>query len=461
MNDRRRRHRTSLAAVAVLCTAGVVGGLIPGSAQAAPGAHERTYRTAGPRISGGESSDNAASLAAGGPRVDSIGNGETRFYSVDLDASSTAYVSAVAIPPPGSGIDAYKDEIRITLTRLDGGRCDAALAGADADDVAHPFGTAVVRQPGSGTSARCGDAGRHLVKVERPSTPTPRAQRWTLEVRHMREPAVKGGPTEQPPKGSWSSQAPLPTTETPRPRPGGTGFNDATALSPGAWKDTVEPGQTRFFKVPVDWGQQLLTSIEVPSPAGSTGKPTGSAGFLSDALGATLYNPGRALLATNHFISYKGDQNGSRIGTAPLAYANRAAHSQAAVRAASVAGWYYVAVSISPEMERYFKDGVPVTVRVHLKGTPRPGPRYDGSATAGGFGVGKDDERAARRGQSAAEVRQSDQLRAVAYGGFALGTALLAGLGAWKLTARRRAASPGASSAAGGGPPGGGSHSGW
>lgn len=440
MNDRRRRHRTGLTAVVAVCAAGVVGGLIPGPAQAVPGADARSYRTSGPPIKGGRTSGDAALLDVGGPRVDSIGAGETRYYAVNLDARSTAYVSAVAIPPPGARIDAYQDEIRVSLTRLDGGRCDAAIAGADAEDVAHPFGTAVVRQPGAGTSARCSEAGRHLVKVERPSAPGPRAQRWTLELRHAREPAAQGGPTDPPNKGSWSSGAPVPHTGRPLERPGGTGFNDATALTSGAWKDTVAPGQTRFFRVRVDWGQQLLSSVEVPAPAGSSGRSTGSAGFLSDALGMTVYNPGRAQLATNHFVPYKGDPSSTRIETAPVAYGNRQERSQAAVRAASIAGWYYVAVSLSPDMKRYFPDGAPVTLRVHLAGTPRPGPRYEDGEAPDGFGADPGEDGGGGERQHAGGPGDDDRLRPVAYGGFGLGTALLVGLGAWKLAARRRAA---------------------
>lgn len=368
MDDRRRRHPSRLVALAALCAAGAVGGLIPDPAQAVPGADARTYRTVGTSIRGSLTSDDAPSLAVGGPRVDSIAAGETRFYAVDLDYRSTAYVSAVAVSPPGARIDAYRDEICLTLTRSDGGRCDTAVAGTDADDVAHPFGTAVVRQPGTGTAARCGTAGRHLVRVERPEATAGRDERWALELRSMREPGIKGEPSGQPAKDSESADAPLPRSGGSRQRAGGTGFNDATLLTSGAWQDTVAPGQTRFFKVPVDWGQQLLTSVDIPAPEGSTGKPTGSAGFLRDALGAAVYNPARALLATNHFVPYKGDPSASRISTAPLAYVNRTERSRVAVRAASVAGWYYVAVTVSPKMKRYFEDGVPVTLRVHLKG---------------------------------------------------------------------------------------------
>ncbi|MFE6779633.1 hypothetical protein [Streptomyces sp. NPDC057702] len=436
MDDRRRSHPRPLAALAVLCVAGTLGGLTPGPAQAAPGGDPRPYRTSGAPISGGLTSKDAAPLALGEPRVDSIGQGETRFYAVDLDARSTAYVSAVAVPPPGARLDARQDGIRVTLTRLDGGRCDTATAGADADDVPHPFGTAVVRQSGPGAGSRCGEAGRHLVSVERPDAAESRTERWTLELRSLREPAIKGEPTGKPAKGNEGGHAPLPRTGRPQQRAGGTGFNDATALSPGAWKDTVAPGETRFFKVPVDWGQQLLTSVEVPAPAGSSGKSTGSAGFLSDALGAALYNPARALLATNHFVPYKGSQSTSRIGTVPVSYVNRTERSRATVRAASIAGWYYVAVTLSPDMERYFEDGAPVTVRVHVAGDAQPTPRYDGGS--GGFGTGADERRPGPYQRGAADAGDSAPLRAVAYGGFGLGTALLVGLGAWKLSARRR-----------------------
>lgn len=440
MNDRRRRHRIGLVAAATLGVTGLVSGLTPGPAGAAQRADRDAYRTSGSAIKGALTSGDAPRLAIGQPRVDTIGAGETRYYAVELDSTSTHYVSAIAIPPSGAELDAYQDEIRVTLTRLDGGRCDTAIAGADAADAAHPFGTAVLRQPGPGASSRCGAAGRHLVSVARPKGTSSGSKRWAIELSHLREPKVVDGPTEPPDKGSWSTDEPIPRSDRPRPRNGGTGFNDAAELSPGAWQDTIAPGQTRFFKVPVSWGQQLLTSVEVPAPAGSSGRSTGSEGFLRDALGMSVYNPGHALLATNHFVPYKGHPTSSRITTAPIAYGNRKERSRAAVRAASIAGWYYVAVSLNPAMERYFKDGAPVTVRVRLAGERGAGPRYEGRPGPGGFGIeGRPSD--VVPGPEATGTGGDDGvgLRSVAYGGFGLGTVLLVWLGTWKLAARRRA----------------------
>ncbi|MEK8171693.1 hypothetical protein NKH77_26830 [Streptomyces sp. M19] len=133
---------------------------------------------------------------------------------------------------------------------------------------------------------------------------------------------------------------------------GGTSFNDANRLSTGAWQDEIRPGETRFYKVPVDWGQQVFAAAELPSAAGKSG------GAVGEALGVRVYNPPAVWCGT--VPSWRtGKKTSAEVGTAPVAYGNRYEKADASVRAASFTGWYYLAVTLHSKTAPYFTDAAP------------------------------------------------------------------------------------------------------
>ncbi|KPH99202.1 hypothetical protein OV450_5451 [Actinobacteria bacterium OV450] len=409
----------------------------PGAAQAAtvPPQPAPGYRAAegAQRIEGRPTSADAPLVAPGQVYADTMGPGE-RVYRLNLDDASSVYFSAVVQPPRGAKVG-YSDGLEVEIMSREGARCpnNPGRAGFGRDPV--PLGAVAVRRLEE--DADCQGAGVYFAKVTRTAGKDSDQSAWPVELLLLREPALTAGSAPTTAPGVWPSASPtLPGTE-PVDRTGGTGFNDARALGTGVWRDGLRPGQTRFYRVPLDWGQQLGLSAEL-SDARMT-KPYGSA---SDGLTVALYSPYRGLVEDKD-VAYGGKQAGLTLPkTAPVAYENRFADTDA-VRGVRLAGWYYVAVTLGGRVAEFTEDAtpVPLTLRMEVTGGPAGAPRYEESLAAAGFGVGADDRAAARDGLTAPEAAEAagsrSVMRVVAGAGLSAGTVLLLVLGGWLLLARR------------------------
>ncbi|MFD8155764.1 hypothetical protein [Streptomyces malaysiensis] len=442
MKDR-RKVRAGLAAAVALCAVAVA----PGTSLADGAAGARAYETRGTRIDGAESETGAPSLAAGRTYVDSIGPGEKRYYGVTLDTKSVAYVSAVAAPRPGAEVTSYRDGVKVTLESPDGAICGTASPKVETSGVAYPLADYASRQTDSGP-ASCHQAGRYAVTVERQDG-SPDPERWPMELRLMVEPPVKGGATGAAPEGSSSTPPPEPPEGTAWPRSGGRGFTDAPTLGTGVWSDEITPGETHFYRVPVDWGQRLSAVAEMSAD----GKDQ-STRLLDRALSMHAYNPARGLAKRGTPAAQDGESPRTQVTTAPVAYGNRYANTGSTVRAMSFSGGYFLAVTLNPpQVAPHLNTSVPVVLRVRVAGAARGGPSYDKDPVEAGFGLTAADRRAAKRHPDAAAdddrmegpgsgiADSKAALRVVGYAGIGTGTALVLGLGVWTYAARRRASS--------------------
>ncbi|MGJ4077956.1 vWA domain-containing protein [Corynebacterium macclintockiae] len=63
------------------------------------------------------------------------------------------------------------------------------------------------------------------------------------------------------PEGEDKDKVKVPST-TPKPTPGGNSYNNATEISPGTVSDTLVPGETKFYRMNVDWGQRPIAEVE-------------------------------------------------------------------------------------------------------------------------------------------------------------------------------------------------------
>ncbi|MCF6526326.1 hypothetical protein, partial [Streptomyces sp. JJ36] len=438
--------RSALAALGALC----VVAALPGSATAGPG-DLPPYRHAdgAERSQGARSSADGPRLEAGGTYTATLAPGEKRYWSVELDAETQPWISAVAPPEPGSAVT-YRDGIRLTLEDADGTTCDTADAGIDDDGAARPVAAVAgrIRTP----DGRCQEAGVYHFSVEREeraeedaSDPAP----WPLELRVMREPGLESITSTTPPEtGELPTTPPRPPAGEAEELTGGTGFNDAPGMGEGVWKDRLRPGQTRFYRVPVDWGQQLALSAEFGTVGGADD------GYVSDGVRVDLHNPARGHVDGGSATYRPDDPAAVPLLAPPVRYVNRYSYNDA-LAASAHAGWYYVAVHAHAGLREVLRGGdgtVPVTLRTTLTGAPQQGPPYDGDAVAAGFGVGDAEREQAEQGLSAQEAAaragRSDTLRLVGVAGIGTGTLLLAGLGAWTVLARRR--SPGEAGVPGG-----------
>ncbi|QFR94596.1 hypothetical protein [Streptomyces tsukubensis] len=437
-----------MSAVAGVVTAAFALAALPqGGARAAGEPSPYALAVGAKTVTGRLSSTDAEALKPGNAYRSSVRTpGRQLYYRVELGARENAYASAVALPAPGTKVT-YSDGIGLTLQDRAGNRCDSGEGSFGAASYPRPVVASATRTATEQAGGRCAAAGTYFVVVERKgadgSSPAP----WGLELRVATEPGLKGASATEAP-GSWPSASAVPPGGDPVRRAGGTSFNDAAGLDQGVWKDRVQPGQSRFYRVPVDWGEQFSLDVEL----GSSVSPSERRPFVPSALDVTLSNPARAEV-TSEGAAYTGDPATAALRPlAPVAYDNRYAGDRRQ-RRMGLAGWYYVQVSLNPAMAKTFGDkAVGLTLRVGVKpaGPGVRAPSYAGDP--GDFQVTGEDRGAAETGAgagrsstgtgSAAADTAGDRgmWRGVGFAGIGLGTALVLWLAVWTVVARRRTA---------------------
>ncbi|MFH8978254.1 hypothetical protein [Streptomyces sp. NPDC017890] len=378
------------------------------------------------RIEGANGTSDAVPLEPGTTYRSSLPRSGTLHYRLELDAARDTYVSVTAVPGPGGEVTAV-DGIRVSVQDADGGSCSVDTATFGAAHSPRPVTAWGMREIAPG-GTRCQDPGTYYVTVQRsrPQDSPPGA--WDLELTAVTEPRPKQAAATTAPE-TWNSASPEPLTGEPERRPGGDGFAHATPVGQGAWHDDIRPGQTLFYKVPLDWGRRLYATAELAGSGHDSGYATG-------ALRLALHNPVRGEVDD----AAKG-YNGRRttVGLAPLppvAHANRYATGRQ-VSAMRFAGAHYLVVHLAEQVADDFGEGpFGLTLRVRLEGTAQAGPQYAGeSEPKGVFEVSEQD-----RGAAPENGATGDDLamKAVAVGGIGTGSLLLVGLGVWTAAARRR-----------------------
>ncbi|MFZ4245634.1 hypothetical protein ACOZDF_09945 [Streptomyces griseoincarnatus] len=381
------------------------------------------------RIEGAGSTADAVELEPGRTYRSTLPPDAKVFFRLELDDTETVYASATAVPPPETGV-AVADGVKVTVEDADGRSCDGDTAIFGAPGSPHPVAAWAMREI-SPRRSLCAEAGTYYVTVERASPDARGASpdSWELELHTVSEPGTKT-PDGTAAPGAWDSATPAPVQGTAQRRSGGAGFAQAAPLGEGVWRDDIRPGQTLFYRVPVDWGRQLHATAEL----GSSG--TDASRYVASALTLDVYNPVRGHVE-DLSVGYNGGQKSKALKPLPpVAYENRYASGQQ-VSAVRFAGAYYLVAHLSPEVAEDYGDGpVPLTLRVRLGGAARNGPDYaggtvpadvftvDGGAISGGAGGAGDET----------------LYRVLAAGGIGTGSALVVGLGVWTVVARRRGA---------------------
>ncbi|MXM65612.1 hypothetical protein GR925_19680 [Streptomyces sp. HUCO-GS316] len=422
-------HARVAAVGAVLCAAA----LLPGptaSAAGTPGPYG--FAEDARSVQGATSTTDAERLRPGTTYTSSLPTTGKLYYSLELDATSNAYVSATAVPPEGTTVSA-SDGIRVSVQDANGSSCSFETASVGSSRSPHPI-TAVGAREAKPSGTLCQGGGTYYVVVERVARTGASPAAWDLELTPVLEPRLeRTGETSAP--EAWNSASPAPLTGGATRRAGGTGFASARLLTPGVWRDDIRPGQTLFYRVPVDWGRQLYATADLGSAS------SGDRGFVPGALDMSLYNPVRDKVE-DAGVSYDGSQKSAVLDPLPpVAYPNRYA-AVGRVNTMRFAGSYYLVVHLAAQVADEFGD-VPIglKLRVRVEGATEAGPGYSGqSAPEGLFGITAQDRAAAPEGHGGAGGEDADAtMKLIAAGGIGTGTVLLAVLGVWTVVARRRA----------------------
>ncbi|MGW0083170.1 hypothetical protein [Streptomyces sp. NPDC003393] len=378
-------------------------------------------------VTGATTTSGAQSLEPGRVYASSLPANGRLYYRLDLDATSTAYVSATAVPGAGTTVSAT-DGLRVSVRDARGSACSYQATRFGTGRSAHPIAAWGAREASPG-HALCQGAGAYYVLVERIAATGSSSDAWPLELAVVTEPALERSGATRAPR-TWDSASPEPAGGRAVHRAGGSGFARAATVGQGVWQARIRPGQTIFYRVPVDWGQQLSALAELAGAGGGSG-------YADGALTLSLYNPVRGYVE-DAYAGYSGQPASAALAPLPpVAYANRYGFADQ-VKAMRFAGSYYLVVHLAAQTADTFGEGpYGLTLRVRVDGAARSGPGYAGrSEPRNLFEVTAGDRQAAT---GAGAGGGSAALRALAVGGIGAGTVLLLVLGVWTLAARRRA----------------------
>ncbi|MFF1447647.1 hypothetical protein ACFVYF_05760 [Streptomyces sp. NPDC058274] len=474
--SRRGRAPTPTAVLAVvtvaaaLCTAGAAS-----TAAAAPGSEQGSRTGAVPRgttlgqrswasstpdpyafakdaktVEGADGTTDAVRLEPGGTYRSSIKKDGKLYYRLELDATSSAYVSATAVPRLGTTVSSA-DGVKVTVQDADGSTCSAESAHLGPTQSPHPVTAWAAREIGSRSKYACQEAGTYYAVVERSGPPGSAPDDWDLELDYASEPRLReAGSTAAP--DTWNSAPPDTLLGDAGRRTGGMGFSTAVALRQGVWQTGIRAGQTLFYRVPVDWGQQLYATAEL-------GSSPGGDGYVGTALSVSLYNPAHGHV-DDVGCGYDGSQRSAVLRPLPpVQYDNRYAITDR-VSAMRFAGSYYLVVHLGAQVAEKFGDGpLGLTLRVRVNGTAEAGPAYAGqSQPRGAFDVSAQDRAEADAGTAGSgragggdggggggDSRADGSgggdrmMKLVAAAGIGSGCVLVLTLALWRVVARRRA----------------------
>ena len=103
--------------------------------------------------------------------------------------------------------------------------------------------------------------------------------------------------------GKYDGEVPFGTAEEIA---GGTGFNDATEISEGTYSDKIVPGEYRFYKVPVTWGQRPVLNMKVKESVTND----------ADSVKIKIFDPTRLQIGTRDFGFYDEEEESGPVSPA-------------------------------------------------------------------------------------------------------------------------------------------------
>ncbi|ELP65434.1 hypothetical protein ACKI1I_02870 [Streptomyces turgidiscabies] len=448
----RRTVRGAVVAAVLSVVTGLGAGPEAGfEAVAAQDAYTYDFAEGAQSVEGAVSTTDAVGLEPGGTYRSTLPVNGRLYFRLALDATSNAYVSATAVPRQGTTVSS-SDGVKVAVQDADARSCSYDSTRFGASRSPHPVAAWAARVTDGETTA-CQTAGTYYLVVDRIDSAGSSSDDWDLELTYTSEPGLvnKAATTAPESPGDWDSASPDPLTGDAVRREGGAGFATATPMGQGVWQDDITPGQTRFYRVPVDWGQQLHAVAELGS---SSSGPSSGNRYVSSALVMSLYNPARGYVDDESLL-YDGRQSSAALDPLPpVTYTNRYGLGDR-TSGMRFAGSYYLVVHLAERVTQQFGAGpYGLTLRVQVTGTAQDAPGYLGqSVPRDTFAVTDQDRKAADgwtsdasagdtgtdRADGTSERGDGAAMRVVAVSGIGAGSLLVLGLGLWTMIARRRA----------------------
>lgn len=349
----------------------------------------RRYEPTGTPITGSKE-PLGAPLIAPGQYVDALDPAERAYYALDLADGVTPYFAATLVHPPGEVAGSSYDSPTIALYGADGTKCGSKTQGTSQSN----GGTAstVVAVPGaagsdwtgsfSSSDGGCGTAGHYTLSVERDASGKGQAA-LPLELRVLVEPPPVDRTALPPAPVGVPAALPAPVLRAPlTPVTGGGSFGTAAELRPGSSTDSIRPGETVYYRVPVGWGQRLAFTAQIPPPQ------PGEVALPNAPLTALVAGPAREELTlldgekTSDYFSGRYDDDGANLSgsTAPVLFRNRDVDEDA-LTPLSLAGDHYLVVQLGTSRE-HGDVALPLRLAVEVTGEQAGAPQYAKAAGA-------------------------------------------------------------------------------
>lgn len=370
----------------------------------------RNYQVSGTPISGSTNSKSAPVVTAG-PYHDTLGPRDKKYYAVDVPAGWSLYASST-IAYERSVEDNVQESYGTALLGPDGTDCNIEDTGGTShaqDGEALATGIAF-HNDGSDPTASCHTGGRYLIEVTR------RGNQSYAHGAALPAELIVG--LEPPVRGKQSAGASRPYSDpggADRPVAGSGSFSTATELpAAGHYVDSIQHGETLFFKVHLQWGQGLSYRLRY--------EPLSAKGPGSAQVSTTLFNPARQTV--DHDQGAYDDSpttlpsGRTALATPTIAYGNRDSGDDN-IEPATIPGWYYFSIKLG-EAGSSNTTGTPARLHIDLSvgGAAQPPPPYVGATPeqANGEGIFAS---AAHAGQPKQQPGQSeDPVRGTSSTGF-------------------------------------------
>ena len=346
------------------------------------------YTTAGTPVTGADQFSVQAPLLTPGQYVDTYAvggsggvdaTGTVKYYAITVKDGARPYISATIVPPDRSAGSVDLFGLDLDLMAPDGESCTNERGAVVLTGGRNETATAVIDGPTFGapdTTSYCPTDGVAVLEVSRIG------QAWAdqplqVEIVVRMEPAADAGGLL--PQASEGDPLPMLTHGAPTVLTGGTGFNDAPRLTSGVtYQDTIATGESRFYRVPQQWGQRFSYLVTEVGPAQP---PLGVVGSI---VWVDLFNPVRADITGSVestgslWFTDEPDKPFSATTPYPVRYTNREGVEQSGY---SLDGDYYLRVNADRNEDEPSTTTYLITVVV--SGDLEPGPVYQVAGATG------------------------------------------------------------------------------
>ncbi len=405
----------------------------------------RPFAITGTRVTGTESPDGAPELTPG-QFQDRFGtDGGKRYYRISRQPGETVTATVNSLVPPTGSYN--REDWSLTLTTDSGVVCDDVQTlneTADATVVVSGAVVSGVKEPACTTEPL-------VLAVERRGQQG--AKTAGAEIVVSAEPEITNLASLPDAVSSYQQTgSAVPGKKPVRRVVGGSSFTNAPLLTPGSFADAPAVGESIFYKIRLETGQRLRTTVTAPSDR--DGWDLTSTETVTVA--SLIYTPSRVPLTKQSGV-LQGDNRQKLTANSPqVRVRNREIpHGRivgtegdplAKASYASVAGEYYVSVQARQSTEDTSGRVLPIRLDLAVEGTatgqpeyataPSPSPSASAASPTATPSTSADPGTAAEGGQNAGAL-----VIAAAVGA---GVVALLGLVGWLVIRRSRSSRPGA-----------------